>query len=453
MAFDDIPPNLIASLEAAQDVAFRMALTSTKEQWHIHTLMINVLPQVSRGSWPTYDYNYGHVAFIAGSIPGSVASKWLLSEKETVNAYTFQMPLQVDFERPLWHPSNISNDLPSLPWPHTRYNATLSYEPREDPFAPYIRRPRDWPEQIEPKPRSWPREARPNFLISKGCPFYSDFTTAVFHLMYGQADPEEELRRKLKEAIIIRIAHSGAWLGRIHLTPLQVSVDVKGNNLSNSRLQAYGTPDLQYDQILLHEDRLLYPLPHGIPEQLWFVLSRDNECLDFCLINAKWSPFASKQKNVVIEPPDLQTQIQELIAQGEGPTIEFKRHISDDGGTAIKTVAAFANGEGGVILLGVDDKSNEIVGIAESLSQTKRSVADLIRRKVVPEPHFRFEQADFGGKTVVAIYVEKGNSAPYGINPEKPEFYVRRGASTFPAKHEEIVALAQPKLPRIGYPS
>jgi hypothetical protein len=44
------------------------------------------------------------------------------------------------------------------------------------------------------------------------------------------------------------------------------------------------------------------------------------------------------------------------------------------------------------------------------------------------------------------VFVERGNSPPYGINPEKPEFYVRRGATTFPAKQEEIVALAQSSI-------
>ena len=86
------------------------------------------------------------------------------------------------------------------------------------------------------------------------------------------------------------------------------------------------------------------------------------------------------------------------------------------------------------------------------MSRTKDSVTDLIRRRVVPEPHIRFEHGEFGGKAVVAVYVEKGNSPPYGVNPEKPEFYVRRGASTFPAKQEEIVALVQPKIPGMRYP-
>ncbi len=109
----------------------------------------------------------------------------------------------------------------------------------------------------------------------------------------------------------------------------------------------------------------------------------------------------------------------------------------------IKTIAAFANAEGGVILLGIDDKSGNIVGITESPNRVKDSTMDLIRRKVVPEPHIRFEDCDIDGKQVVAVFVEKGSSPPYGINPEKPEFYVRRGATTFPARQEEIRVLAQ----------
>jgi hypothetical protein len=51
--------------------------------------------------------------------------------------------------------------------------------------------------------------------------------------------------------------------------------------------------------------------------------------------------------------------------------------------------------------------------------------------------NYNYDVVAFVARTV------QGTSRPYGINPEKLEFFVRRGASTFPAKLEEIVALAQ----------
>ncbi len=447
MTFDDVHPDLITHLKAAQYVAFRMVLTWSGEQWHIHTLIIEVFPEESRDSWPCYDYNYGNVTFIAGSIPGSKACEWLLSEQGTVSAYTFQRPLQVDFERPIWHSGNMSNDLPAIPWPHTRYDAILSYLPRIDPLIPRRRRRRELEFNLagmtQEIPRDWPQEELPDFLISTGCPFYADFTTAVYHLMYGQVDPDEALRKKLDTAIIVRVAHVGAWLANIHLSQQQVTVNVEGKNVSNARLQLFGIPDLHYDEILLDACRLAYPFPRGIPQKLWVVLSRDNKCLDYCHINAKWSPFASNQKNIIIEPPDLQIHVQELITQGEGPTIEFKKEIPSRNERFLKTVAAFANGEGGVILLGVEDGTGVIVGIEGDVNREKDKITNTIRNNVVPEPQIRVEHCEIDGKSVMAIFVDEGTSLPYGINPAKPEFYVRRGATTFPARQEEIRVLAQ----------
>lgn len=50
----------------------------------------------------------------------------------------------------------------------------------------------------------------------------------------------------------------------------------------------------------------------------------------------------------------------DLIAAGEGPAVEFKRSLTRDLG---RELCAFANVEGGTVLLGVSD-SGEIVGVA-----------------------------------------------------------------------------------------
>ncbi len=52
-------------------------------------------------------------------------------------------------------------------------------------------------------------------------------------------------------------------------------------------------------------------------------------------------------------------QLHDLIADGEGPTVEFKRSLTKDLG---RELCAFANADGGVILLGVAD-SGRIVGV------------------------------------------------------------------------------------------
>ena len=416
---------LIEKLQAVQHVSFRMVLQDKEGQWLLHTLFVEVLPEELQMNAPTYCYDYEYVAFIAGVLSGTKVASWLLDKHGEINEYDFQYAFQQDITQSTiyWtrHPSNASTHLPKIPYPFTLY-------------------------QLPQSSITWGFPS--GLLVNDHCPFFPSVQHAIAQLIYEVTDPNQ--LGATSQTFSVRFVHDEARIKHIEISPLLLSIEIDGTDLTGTRCQANGLPELKFETEIAHPQRVDCSLPQGMPPDVWIVLSRGNQWLDYVHINQHWSPFRERQESVSFSPPDIPTQIQELIVQGEGPTIEFKRHISDDGGMAIKTVAAFANDEGGVILLGIDDKSNEIVGIKESVDHTKNSVTDLIRRKVVPEPQIRFEHAEFSGKTVVAVYVEKGDSPPYGINPEKPEFYVRRGASTFPAKREEIVALAQPRLPKIG---
>ena len=60
----------------------------------------------------------------------------------------------------------------------------------------------------------------------------------------------------------------------------------------------------------------------------------------------------------------------EEILAGESELLEFKRDVPEQSVKYIKTVVAFANGKGGTIVFGVDDKTHKIVGIKKSLRQS-----------------------------------------------------------------------------------
>ena len=410
--------DVAAKLKIIPHVSIRMVLLNKEGQWLLHTLLVDILPNELQGSTSSYHYNYDVVVFIARTVPGADMSEWLLNKGGEIDSYRFQYVLQ----------QNVTDT--NVNWTRLQSNATTRFAAIAYPCTLYT---------LPAPSNAWGLPSQ--ILVNDHCPFFPNGPTALTQLIYEIIDPYQGT--DTHEAISIRFIHTEARIKHIEISPTMLSFEVVGTNLRNTQLQISGPPELQVYEPIEQTKRVDYPLPNGMPPTVWIVLSRATEWLDYAYLNQRSSPFAEKQDNVTFSPPDIRTQIQELIAQGEGLTIEFKRHISDDGGTAIKTVAAFANGEGGVILLGIDDKSGAIVGITESVNRTKDSVTDLVRRKVVPEPDIHFESYDFDGKQVVAVYIDKGTSRPYGINPEKPEFFVRRGATTFPAKQEEIVALAQ----------
>ena len=59
------------------------------------------------------------------------------------------------------------------------------------------------------------------------------------------------------------------------------------------------------------------------------------------------------------------------LRQSEGKTLEFKRDLSSPDGF-LKTAVAFANTAGGTILVGVEDRTRHVRGVADPLALEER---------------------------------------------------------------------------------
>ena len=70
--------------------------------------------------------------------------------------------------------------------------------------------------------------------------------------------------------------------------------------------------------------------------------------------------------------------IDEILA-GESKNVEFKVQRPEKSIKYMKTVVAFANGKGGQIIFGIDDKTRNVVGIPElmRLQMLYRTVVSL----------------------------------------------------------------------------
>lgn len=161
------------------------------------------------------------------------------------------------------------------------------------------------------------------------------------------------------------------------------------------------------------------------------------------------------------------TEVEALVADGEGPQVEFKAELPasrEARREVARTVAAFANGGGGTVLFGVRDTDGEIVGVAvEGRRAPSVDVSNWVKDLVVPIPEddARAVEVTSAGerRVVVILTVEPGTTRPYGVDPVKPSFYVRRGSTTFPATQEQIRALALAGstaawgVPALGYMS
>jgi predicted HTH transcriptional regulator len=195
-------------------------------------------------------------------------------------------------------------------------------------------------------------------------------------------------------------------------------------------------------------------------------LSRDRRWLDYRPIGDYRAQADFARAGVEFDfPEDPESEIQTLLSQGEGQRVEFKSQLprdSDDSKrTVFKTVAAFANGQGGSIVFGVERDEATVCGLDDFDHLKERDrLAQLARSIVTPAPAIEVRQYDVGGKMLLVLAVEPGSNPPYGITlpgkKDKPvEFYVRRDATTFPARPEEIrntvLATAPPSAPGLPW--
>lgn len=116
-----------------------------------------------------------------------------------------------------------------------------------------------------------------------------------------------------------------------------------------------------------------------------------------------------------------------LISQGEGYNLEFKEALSDTF-SLTREICAFANANGGKILLGVSD-NKEIKGIVIT-NRLKSQVYD-ITRNLDPRLEVSLEEID----NVLIINVPEGLNKPYSINGR---FFIRYGSNSQQLSRDEI---------------
>ena len=118
-------------------------------------------------------------------------------------------------------------------------------------------------------------------------------------------------------------------------------------------------------------------------------------------------------------------QLHNLLARGEGFTTEFKRAMPSDLG---REICAFANGTGGVILLGVSD-SGETVGVTDHNSLKSR-VQSTARSA---DPPISVEVESIG--EVLCVAVPAQDRKPYSFGGR---FFIRDGANSQQMSNEEV---------------
>ena len=116
------------------------------------------------------------------------------------------------------------------------------------------------------------------------------------------------------------------------------------------------------------------------------------------------------------------------LKRSEGKTLEFKRDLSSPRGI-VRTVVAFANTAGGVLLIGVEDKTGFVRGVADVLAAEER-LANILADTVAPQVMPDIEVLPWRERHVLAAEVFPSPRRPHRVRAEgRDGVYVRVGST------------------------
>jgi ATP-dependent DNA helicase RecG len=135
----------------------------------------------------------------------------------------------------------------------------------------------------------------------------------------------------------------------------------------------------------------------------------------------------------------------QIYTEKESKTLEFKVKVSEFK-KLINTCVAFANGAGGEIIVGIEDKTLHIIGISETdreklYEDFPNSLYDSVSPSLIPQIY----EKNLGDRQVVIIKIYPGTKKPYFLKRlgTPSGIYIRVGTSTRKANIESVEDLSR----------
>ena len=132
----------------------------------------------------------------------------------------------------------------------------------------------------------------------------------------------------------------------------------------------------------------------------------------------------------------------DLLLNGEGSGVEFKRDDVSNADVA-RELVAFLNLNGGVLLLGVEDDGSISGATRDNLEEW---VAGLCRAKIDPPivPFMEWQTDAESGKRVLCAQVPIGPDKPYArVHNQRNTYFIRVGSTCREANREELERMFQ----------
>lgn len=298
---------LLASLSAIDGEAFIRAAvcTGNRAVWHVDAI---VAPPAEPPGWQPQVWEYDEVTFIA-ALASSRALAAALDPGDaqvlSLGGYGLTFPV-LHAQVPWQHkPSRARYDSVVLPWPTTIY----------EPWVP----DRPGGEQLPQ-----------GYVIGDDCPSFPSYQAAFRAFFYGDFAGTPGGGQVPSGFAVVRVVDSRAWLDKVRITPAALQVHVAGGDVAGARVEL-NSATYRADARVAGTGQVSLPLPDGLPPGVWLYLSRDRKWLDYRAIGEYRAPAELAHAGVDVEiAEDPESEMQALLAQGEGLQVEFKRQLPEN---------------------------------------------------------------------------------------------------------------------------
>jgi hypothetical protein len=401
---------LVEHLQAQTRVWLRLAVSRPESDWQLSLLEVTLGEPPA--SWRRQRWLYPRAAFIASMPAGTTVAKWLQGKRLSLRGVALDLDLldSVYVER---RDSRFKGIFEALPWPT-----------------------RDWTAHVNGQSKQVVHDE----LVAADAPAFFSFDQAAA-AFFGL--PPAPNRNFSGRELVIREQDRRARIDSVRVRPTEVLVTVSGEALSGTWLTLGGDGGAK-KRLASRTREVRLPVPSGLGAGAWLALHRDQELLDRRMLDTSWG---GKDFDVEV---DRLTRVEVLIGGGEGVSVEFKRQLPGaDARGVMKTLAAFANGGGGTLLFGVDNDGDPVGLGAQCTRENVDRLTNLIAEWVRPHVHFTLAEVEAAGARVLVIDVAPGGEPPYGVgtSDRKLVYYIRVGATTFPASPAEVRAIVRSRLP------
>jgi len=283
-------------------------------------------------------------------------------------------------------------------------------------------------------------------LLALDAPFFPDSITAIKQILNMDTGS-----KTYDGGIVILLPNFTVRIDEVRLSSKGLTVKLYPPEISKkARLIAkvfteqIGKENARQLDIQFDEDAKTVDVGY-IPNHFYiYLISEKGELLDFRRVYPYWETLPS---DIVYDIPE--EQVRNMIRQGENERVEFKQELRIDKAKNefIETVVAFANTEGGTILIGVDDEGN-IVGLNdEEVGKIPERVNNLLASRCEPPIPHKIQKISIDECVIYMVQIDKGKDVPYFFIGRG--FYVRHGSSDMVATRAEMERIYATKFQSI----